>query len=156
MYVETEYQAQQLLRSGRLRIEAEDKGNFIRLNLPFINDMLMLSRRELFDKKLLPNTEKRIRSMRTPLLKLHVLSCNPPNPLSLLCCLKKMAKFLYPTDIISVIWFIRPIGNITATPAECKARMGMMLRFIHHATAILLLQVNTYDIRAMEDLHWHG
>lgn len=60
MYVETEQLAQKLLRSGRLRIEAEDKGNFIRLNLPFIKEMLMLSRRELFDKRLLPNTEKRI------------------------------------------------------------------------------------------------
>lgn len=63
MLVETEQMAMQLLRSGRLRIEAEDRGNFIRVHIVGINEKIMLSRRELFDKRLLPITEQRLASI---------------------------------------------------------------------------------------------
>ena len=60
MYVETERLAEQLLHSGRLRIEAEDRGNFIRVSNPLDKVQMMLSRRELFSPHLLPKTEQRL------------------------------------------------------------------------------------------------
>lgn len=50
--------AQQLVASGKLRIDAYDKINFARLLVPEFNISMMFSEREIFDQNLLPQTKK--------------------------------------------------------------------------------------------------
>jgi hypothetical protein len=56
MFIEHEYLAQSLVKSGRLRIDAHDKINFARLSIPYQNLNLMISLRQLTDENLLPYT----------------------------------------------------------------------------------------------------
>jgi hypothetical protein len=56
--VERENLAQALVVSGKLRIDARDKINFVRFARPYNNINLMFSLRELTDDKLLPDTKK--------------------------------------------------------------------------------------------------
>lgn len=57
MYVELEALAENIVRSGRLRIDADNKMNFVRFSLPSAGIHMMFSYRELFDDQLLPFTK---------------------------------------------------------------------------------------------------
>jgi len=58
-----EAMAKWLVESGRMRIEAEEMGNFVRLNLPQYGIDLTFSRREINDPKLFPETKKFLQSI---------------------------------------------------------------------------------------------
>jgi hypothetical protein len=62
MLVGHEELANQLVQSGRFRIDAEEKINFARLYVPHFNISMMFSKRELYDPKLLPRTKQIIGS----------------------------------------------------------------------------------------------
>ena len=55
-----EFLTQQLVESGRIRIDADNKINFVRLNLLRLNTTLIFSYRELHDKQLLTKTKSLI------------------------------------------------------------------------------------------------
>ena len=57
MLRDVEELAVRLVQSGRLRIDAGDRQNFVRLTLPQFNSSLVFSQRELTDPALLPLTE---------------------------------------------------------------------------------------------------
>ena len=52
-----------LLKSGKVRIDAESRRNFLICNYPKLGQSLVLSNRELFDKNLLPETFSRIKQI---------------------------------------------------------------------------------------------
>ena len=58
MLRDVEELAVRLVQSGRLRIDAGDRQNFVRLTLPQFNSSLVFSQRELTDPALLPLTEQ--------------------------------------------------------------------------------------------------
>lgn len=60
MILELEQLAIELLRSGRFRVDAEERMNFVRFQRPYTGINLMFSERELFDKRLLPNTKRHL------------------------------------------------------------------------------------------------
>ncbi len=60
MLVEYEYLAQSLVKSGKLRVDAEPKGNFVRLSEPSLNVNLAISREELVNPELEGDTRNRV------------------------------------------------------------------------------------------------
>jgi hypothetical protein len=56
MNIEQEHLAEAMVKSGRMRIDAESKSNFARLSLPQADLSLFFSWRELSDPELLPRT----------------------------------------------------------------------------------------------------
>lgn len=57
IYIEIEALAQALVKSGRFRVTADDRYNFVRFSLPYDGINLMFSHREVHDPDLLPRTE---------------------------------------------------------------------------------------------------
>lgn len=60
MFKETEVLAQRLVRSGLLRIDANEKSNFVRFSLPNSSINLAFSNRQLTDPVLIPRTQDMI------------------------------------------------------------------------------------------------
>lgn len=60
MFVELETLASNLVASGLLRIDADDRQNFVRLSLPYDDIEMAFSRRELLDEARLEHTHQRI------------------------------------------------------------------------------------------------
>lgn len=61
--VEYEHLAQSLVNSGRLRIDTDHHCNFARFTDPQSNLSLMVSKEELFDEKLIPNTKENFKKL---------------------------------------------------------------------------------------------
>ncbi len=60
MYVELENLAENLVKSGLLRIEAEPKQNFTRFSIPTRNVHIVFSKRELYTESLYPRVRKQL------------------------------------------------------------------------------------------------
>ncbi|KAJ6644958.1 hypothetical protein Bhyg_00155 [Pseudolycoriella hygida] len=63
MQIEYEQLAQQLIKSGKLRIDTDDSSNFARFSDPKFNISCMVSKEELTDPQLIPQTNKLLRSL---------------------------------------------------------------------------------------------
>lgn len=63
MFVELEQLADALILSGRFRIDADEKVNFVRFSRPYERVELIFSKRELYDDHLLPYTQRRIKAV---------------------------------------------------------------------------------------------
>lgn len=63
MQVEYEQLAKQLIKSGKLRIDTDTSCNFARFSDPRFNLSLMVSKEEITDPTLIPETNKLFKSL---------------------------------------------------------------------------------------------
>lgn len=80
MYKDMEQLAQELIETGRLRIDADEKINFVRL--PKDGTFLFFSHRELYDKSIVPYVERQIGAKNLELMRKE-MSTNQPVPIEL-------------------------------------------------------------------------
>lgn len=67
MFIEQEFLAESMVKSGLLRVSAYEKCNFVILPLKGGNDFLSFSRRELYEENLLKRTYQKIKTHQTPM-----------------------------------------------------------------------------------------